>query len=299
MGTVVAGHPVMVAVDGSEQSREALAWAVREAVQQHRALRVVHVWEAPLSGYVPVPDSIEFARTTGEETLHAALDRVSEWAPDLEVDGRLLRGFPSRVLIEEAAGTALLVLGSHGRGAVRRVMLGSVSTQVAEHAPVPVVVVHGQHTPGGPSESAAWRPGPVLVGVDGSPASEAAVAFAFEAASRRGGELVAVHAWASAVTLGYGAEGLIVDAEELQESGQQALATSLAGYRQQFPDVKVTTLVLEGRAVDGIIEVAEDRKPSLVVVGSRGRGGFSGLLLGSTSRQVLHHASCPVAVVRT
>lgn len=292
-----AARPIVVAIDGSEQAREALAWAVREAVHQHRSLEVVHAWEVPVPGYVPVPDSVELVRGAGEEILQAAVDRAAEWAPELDVEGRLVHGVPSRVLLDESESAAMLVVGSHGRSGVRRFLVGSVSTQVAEHSKVPVVVVHGKHVPGAAAQPAAWRPGPVVVGVDGSEISEDAVAFAFEAASRRGGDLLAVHVWTTQSPWVAESVAALVDPVDVQADGRQALSTSLAGYCREFPDVKVTPLVLAGGVVDGLVETAEEHSASLIVVGSRGRGGFAGLLLGSTSRGVLHHAQCPVTVV--
>lgn len=292
-------RPIVVAVDGSEQAREALAWAVREAVSQHRSLRVVHAWEGPVPGYIPVPEAIEMMRVAGEDLLRGAVDRATEWGPELSVSSSLVHGTPSRVIMDQGADAALLVVGSHGRSGVGRFLLGSVSTQVAEHSSVPVVVVHGQHVPGAGPQPAAWRPGPVVVAVDQGEASCPAVEFAFDAASRRGGELVAVHVFTSAAPVLPDSFAVLYDPDQVQQSGQQMIDTCVSGVAERYPDVDVRRVVPSRGVVDGIVETAIEESASLVVVGSRGQGGFAGLLLGSTSRGVLHHASCPVAVVHT
>jgi nucleotide-binding universal stress UspA family protein len=196
------------------------------------------------------------------------------------------------VLADEGAEGALVVVGSHGRGGFARLLLGSSSAALAAHATVPVVVTRGTD----PGE--AWRAAPVVVGVDGSAVSEAAIEFAFQAASRRGHGLVVVHAWSQPDALVDEAYAVLAEAETRQVEGRLALAESLAGWRDKYPDVEVTQLVIDGHAVKALLAQAQEHRAGLLVVGSRGRGGFSGLRLGSVSRGVLHHSAVPVAVVR-
>jgi nucleotide-binding universal stress UspA family protein len=290
--TALAGRPVVVGVDGSDESLVGLAWAVHEATREHRSLRVVHAWEVPVPGYVPVPASVDLVRESAEAVLAEAVAKAQEWSPGLTVDGLLTHGPAARVLAEEGAEAAMVVVGSHGRGGFARLLLGSSSAALAAHATVPVVVTRGTQ----PAE--AWRAAPVVVGVDGSAVSEAAIEFAFQAASRRGHGLVVVHAWTQPDVFVDAAYAVLAEEETRHTEGRLALAESLAGWREKYPDVALTEVVVDGHPVKALIAQAQQQEAALLVVGSRGRGGFSGLRLGSVSRGVLHHATTPVAVVR-
>lgn len=289
---VLAGRPVVAGVDGSAAAWQALAWAAREAEHEHRALRVVHAWEVPLPGYAPVPEAVDAMHDAGELLLREATTKASEWAPSLVVTGRLSHGPAARVLVDEGRDAAMVVIGSHGRGGFARLLLGSVSDAVAMHAGVPVVVVRGKAT------DAAWRPGTVVVGVDGSEISDDAVDAAFLAASRRAGELVVVHAWRRPDPLVDEAYAVLAEPSARETESRLAIAESIAGLREKYPDVRVTQQVAGTHPVQALVDAARERDAALLVVGSRGRGGFAGLLLGSVSRGVLHHATCPVMVVR-
>jgi nucleotide-binding universal stress UspA family protein len=138
----------------------------------------------------------------------------------------------------------------------------------------------------------------VVVGVDGTPVGEAAIAFAFAEASARGADLVAVHAWTDLLLeTAFAAGAAALDFTPLEQEAEALLGERLAGWQEKYPEVRVTRQVSRERASRALLRCAEDA--ALVVVGSRGRGGFRGLLLGSTSQHLLHHAPCPVAVVRT
>jgi nucleotide-binding universal stress UspA family protein len=185
------------------------------------------------------------------------------------------------------------VLGTRGLGGFTGLLVGSTSVALASHGHCPVVVVRSR---------AAGQPppaeGPVAVGVDGTPAGEAAIAFAYEEASARGVGLVALHAWPESVleaALDVGATTL--DFEPAQQQAYEILAERLAGWLEKYPDVQVAREVVRDRPATALLRVAQPAQ--LLVVGSHGRGGFRGLLLGSTSQHLLHHAPCPVAVVRT
>jgi nucleotide-binding universal stress UspA family protein len=158
--------------------------------------------------------------------------------------------------------------------------------QLAAHAECPVLVARGRADPAGD----------VLVGVDGSPAGEPAVGFAFDEAALRGTDLTALHAWTHPVR---GEPGdllpLVYDAADVEAEEERLLAEALAGWRDKYLDVTVRRQLVRGHTRQALIDATEQAQ--LVVVGSRGRGGFTGLLLGSVSQAVLHHAACPVAIV--
>jgi nucleotide-binding universal stress UspA family protein len=183
----------------------------------------------------------------------------------------------------------MVVLGDRGLGGFTGLLIGSVAVAVTAHAACPVVVVRGPE-----SDLTAPLPEPVVVGVDGSSTSEAALAFAFEEASLRRVPLVAVHVWRDLLLDATLAPLLDWDAIESDE--RQVLAERLAGWSEKYPDVAVRRLVAYDRPARAL--VGESGRAQLVVVGSRGRGGLHGMLLGSVSQALLHHAHCPVAVVR-
>lgn len=195
---------------------------------------------------------------------------------------------PRQQLLTEAQHARELVVGSRGLGGFSGMLLDSTSATVTQHSPCPVVVVHGQGDP----------TGPIVVGLDGSTASDQALRYAFEAASRTGAPLLAVHAWAG---LG-AAKSLIPPANELtfesiEAAEHRMLAEQLAVWQEKYPDVAIEHQVIHQRPAAALIELGH--RARIIVVGSHGRGGFTRLLLGSVSQAVAQHAPCPVAVVRT
>ena len=205
----------------------------------------------------------------------------------LDVEQQLIVGFPIPVLTAESERAQLVVIGDRGLGGVTGLLLGSVATALAAHAESPVVVVRGDDEDPDPSA-------PIVVGVDGSPVSEAALAFAFDAAAARGVPLVAVHTWWDVSV--DPAMAPLLDWDAIERDERRLLAERLAGWGEKYPDVRVQRVVLRDRPAHALVE--QSRGAQLVVVGSRGRGGFTGLLLGSVSHAVLQRAQCPVAVVR-
>jgi nucleotide-binding universal stress UspA family protein len=282
MTTAING-PVVVGVDGSDASLAAVDLAVRMAVERHRPLRVVHafVWSS-----LDLPP---------EGRLHDEAERVVRQAeayahgldPQVRVASEVVVGGAAEVLIQQSREAAMVVLGDRGRGGFGSLLLGSVAVQVTAHAVGPVAVARGEPR----------RDGPVVVGVDGSPVSAAAIAFAADEAALRKTNLVAVHAWAQPVSTGPGDMlPLVYDPDLLAAEEARVLAESVAGLGANHPDVPVERELVEDRASAALIE--RSRRAQLVVVGSRGHGGFTGLLLGSVSHALLHHADCPVVVVR-
>ncbi|GAB04361.1 universal stress protein [Gordonia amarae] len=284
--------PIVVAVDGSDQAREALAWAVAAAVREKRQLKAVTVVEAlsDYSGMVLTQDLIDDIYGYAKDILTEALERAAELAPGLEVTGEVLSGKPALLLREVSSRAHLLVVGSRGRGGVKGLLLGSVSADVAAHANCPVVVVPGEF----------GTTGPVVVGVDGSPAARVAAKQAFTEASLLDTSVVAVTTYgAFSGKHFYGTEDRHGDSEATLErfrtEAAETQSEQLAGLREDFPDVTVDSDVATIRPAERIVEKAADAQ--LIVIGSRGRGGFRGLLLGSNSRAVLQVAPCPVMVV--
>lgn len=180
----------------------------------------------------------------------------------------------------------MVVVGSRGAGLVSRMLLGSVSSGIVRHAHCPVAVIHADEPTPDPQA-------PVLVGVDGSPASEAATEFAFDEASRRGVDLVALHAWSDVGVFPL----LGMDWHQLEAEGQETLAERLAGWQERYPDVQVRRRLVCDQPAHRLLEESLDAQ--LVVVGSHGRGGFAGMLLGSVSSAIAHSAKVPVIVVRS
>lgn len=285
--TVVAGY------DGSPASLTALHWAAAEAVRLRAPLRIVEAFELMVISR-PSPGKIvplAAVREAREKGLSALTEKIRLQYSGLTVDSLLIEGSPAGTLVEETAHAQLLVLGSRGLGGWGGLIVGSVAVQVAAHAQCPVVVVPADLRP------RAHEARTVVVGVDGSKTSSKAVDFAFEQAEALGAEVVAVHAWTSPyLTYENGRSMLEFDDEQVQESCRLLVSESVAGAVLDHPDVPWTTKLISGQAARALLLTAESA--DLVVVGSRGRGGFTGLLLGSISQNVLHHAHCPVAIVR-
>jgi nucleotide-binding universal stress UspA family protein len=190
------------------------------------------------------------------------------------------------VLVEASRKSQIVVTGSRGLGAVGRILLGSVSAGLVNHAHCPVAVIHGFDEPAAASEA------PILLGVDGSPASEQATALAFDEASRRNVPLLALHAWSDVAVF----PALGMDWHKYEDQGREILGERLAGWQEQYPEVTVRRRLYCDRPAHWLIEVS--RHAQLVIVGSRGRGGFAGMLLGSVSSAVAQSAYAPVIVVR-
>ncbi|MBW0092176.1 universal stress protein [Pseudonocardia sp. KRD-184] len=283
-----ADRPVVAGVDGSEAARRAVEWAAAEASRRGAPLRLVTAFAWASDHVVGHPGLGERYREEMEAVARrdlAAAEALAA-AAHVPVSTELRVGFPIGTLADEARHAQLLVLGSRGRGGVAGLLLGSVSAALATHAECPVVVVR-EEAPGAAG-------GPVVVGIDGSPESEAATAFAFEAAAARGVPLVAVHSWTDLVFDPVAAP--LLDWDAIAESERAVLAERLAGWREKFPEVVVEREVVRDLPAHALVE--RSAAAQLLVVGSRGRGGAASLLLGSVSHGVLHRGRCPVAVVR-
>lgn len=286
---------IVVGLDGSPESLTAAHWAAHDANLRGVALHLVHAFTIPTVGMIgyTVPTALtDGLYTTGEQILADATTELRAAQPDLQITGRLVQADPRPVLVEASADAALTVVGTRGGGRIPDVILGSVALHVAAHAHSPVAVI--------PVGAAAQisAAGPVRLGVDGSRISEAAVGFAFDEADRRRAPLQAVIAWDDADPRGLVAAGTPLD--QVEGGKERALlAEQLAGWGEKYPDVAVEQMVRRGRAAQALLQPAADGPaPQMIVVGSRGRGGFAGLLLGSTSHSLIGHSRWPVLVVR-
>jgi nucleotide-binding universal stress UspA family protein len=224
----------------------------------------------------------------GHRWLREAQEAAELAAPGVQTQVHLFTGDPRATLLTEAQHARQLVVGSRGLGGFTRMLLGSTSAAVSQHASCPVVVVvHGQGN----------ASGPVVVGLDGSAVSEQALGYAFQAAVRAGAALWAVHAWDDLGAL----HSPIAPAEappvhEIEAAAHRMLAEQLASWEERYPDVPVEGQVIHERPAAALIDLGD--RARMVVVGSRGRGGFARLLLGSVSQAVVRHATCPVVVCR-
>lgn len=285
---------IVVGADGSEQAGAAVAWAAREAVLRHRPLVIVHAFVWPLLRVAtgPLPDSPPDTglRAAAEQLLAAAATTARQAAPDVEVTTELVTGRPTAVLLAQSHSAAMVVTGNRGLGGFTGLLAGSVAVPVAAHAACPVVVVR----PTGPAGPSAGR---VVVAVNGSSQSELLLDFAFEEAAWRGVGLTAVHAWTRPTSTGPDDPlPLVYDVDAVAGEEERLLSEQLAGLPGRYPDVEVRPRVVRGRPAKVVVEESEGAE--LLVVGSRGRGGFRGMLLGSVSHAALHHAGCPVAILR-
>lgn len=294
MSTPAPHRGIVVGVDGSPASKLAVVWATRDAAMRKVDLTIVNVLYPPPSytfPRTPIPlDFVQWQQEEGRTILDDALKTVEEVAKQtgpVDVTSELLTGPSVPTLVGLSEDATMIVVGSHGRGAMARLLLGSVSTGLVHHAHCPVAVIHDQDPPM-PHPSQA----PVLVGIDGSPASDLATAIAFGEASWRGVELVALHAWSDTEVFEF--PGL--DWSTVQSQAEELLAERLAGWQERYPDVTVHRVVATDRPAHQLLDRSQSAQ--LVVVGSHGRGGFAGMLLGSVSTAVVQSVRTPVIIAR-
>lgn len=283
-------RPVIAGVDGSPASLVAARHAAEAAVNRSLPLHLVHGYLHASAYGVPIdPYSLVLPGPPKEADrmlAEAAAELRSAW-PGLTVEARQVPGGPAATLIEESRRAELVVVGSRGRDGFAGLLLGSVSAQVAAHAHCPVLVVR-------PPDRPVPSSGPVVVGVDGSPGSAPALAFATDEAARRATTLVVLHAWSVDATRTM--RETYADTEAASRAtGAELLADAAATAHRRRPGLGVDErLVHTLNPEQTLVEASRDA--ALVVVGSRGRGGFAGLLLGSVSQALIHHAQCPVVV---
>lgn len=282
---------VVFGVEESGDGGAALQWAVREAAAFRAPLRLVHAyrWARHVGRgtvFVDMPErDEEHYRNLAERVLSDAAVRVATIDATVEVSSLAVDAEPEAALLDQSHGALAVVVGGRHVTALGSGLLGSVSASVAARASCPAVVVHGSALPE-PTQ-------PVVVGVDGTEASEALLEFGFGHASMHGAALQAVMCWRPD-RLAH------LEPQSEPHSDERAkawLAEAVAGWQEKFPDVAVSTAVLDSHPTAGLVGASGDAQ--LLVVGTRGRHALAGTLLGSVSQGVLHHATCPVAVVPT
>jgi nucleotide-binding universal stress UspA family protein len=282
--------PVVVGIDGSDSATAAALWAVGEARSRQAPLRLVYAFSGTgavssmaMHGDLALPE-IGVLRSAAKTVLDEAASRVTIVAPDVEVSTYAYDGDAATALVDEARDAATVVLGSRRLGALGSMLLGSVATMVTARAECPIVVVRGAAVP--PGEGSA-----VILGVQADENSAAAISYAFDYASRHAVRLHAVLCWHPdrLAQMSWRPE------QPVPPRVQAWLSEALAGWREKFPDVEVHAAVTREHPVEGL--VAASNGQCLLVVGTHNRGALAGTLLGSVSQGVLHHATCPVAVV--
>ena len=293
---------IVVGVDESAGSARAVDWAAAEAARRHGSLRLVHAAadltpfgaEGAVYGVVNLdPGQMDEHAAMAMSRATALLDRVAadvrRTHPALEVTTRLVRDNAAAALRQESEDAGLTVVGSRGAGRLTGVILGSVALTIASDNPAPVAVIH-RHDPIDPT-------GPVVVGVDASPSSAGAIALAIEEAALRNTGLVAVHSWNDfVIDQEFPELPLVVDLDAIEQDEYALLSEQLAGWQDKYPDVQIQHNVVRRRPTHALLDASKHAQ--LLVVGSRGRGGFTGLLLGSTSHALIAHGFCPVIVAR-
>lgn len=283
--------PIVVGIDGSNSAKHAVDWAAKEAAKRNLPLRIVHATASPVSGYTtqlgPPEGYFAILEEEGRAHLRYAAERAAKVAPNVDIATMLERTHPVWTLVRHSEHAKLVVVGSRGMNSLEGALLGSIAAGVLARGHCPVAVIRG------PQGS-----GPVVLGIDGSPTSETATAWAFDEASLRETDLLAVHTWTDYVSdTAYARASLLVtDWSWMEEEQAEILAERLAGWQEKYPDVTVRKVVARDRPAHHLIEQATNAQ--LLVVGSRGRGGFTGMLLGSTSRKLIYHAPCPVLIAR-
>ena len=279
---------IHVGVDGSWRDTGALEWALQESLLRREPLRAVHVIEEKLR-HAPYwePTVIDDAAMKLVDDVQRNLD---DHADSLDHEMDLVVGPPARRLTELAADSRMLVVGRRGMGAFKRLLIGSTSEAVATDATMPVVVVPDN-----------WHPsdhgGPIVRAVDDSDGNQAAIEFAVAAATERQVPLRMVHVWDLPNIYSWDAMNVAGISEEWAANAEQHFDEVADQWRHKYPGLTVEVDIRRGHPVDGVVTAAADCDAQLLVVGGRRRHRMTSVLLGSVARGVLHHATCPIAVV--
>ena len=288
---------VVVAVDGSPASHNAVRWAANTANKRGIPLRLASSYTMPqflyAEGMVPPQELFDDLQAETMEKIDEARAIAHEVAPEIKIGHTIAEGSPIDMLLDMAQDVTMIVMGSRGLGGLSGMVMGSVSAAVVSHATCPVVVVREDN-----QLDEATKYGPVVIGVDGSDVSAKATEIAFAEADARGAELVAVHTWMD-MQVQASLAGLAAAQQQWEVVEQEQidmLTERLAPMVERYPDVEVRKVITRDRPVRALVESSEGAQ--LLVVGSHGRGGFKGMLLGSTSRALLQSAPCPMMVVR-
>jgi nucleotide-binding universal stress UspA family protein len=286
-------RPLLVGYDGSDGAQRALAWGTKEAERRGWPVEVVTCYQLSVTadsgfGYVPPNlDAGDALRDSSEHVAAGALEQVRRAAPDLDVKVEVVAAPPAVELADRSAGAHAVVVGTRGASGLITELLGSVATAVLHKAKAPYVAVPATY------DAQAAPKGRVVVGIDGSATSDAALEWAHDAAQRAGATLRIVHSWTypyDVVQLG-GDDPRVALRESAQRELDDAVQRALA-----LGGVEVEAVLVEDGAAHALLGAADEA--DLLVLGSHGRGGLRSLLLGSVSQTVVQHTPCPVAVIR-
>jgi nucleotide-binding universal stress UspA family protein len=296
MSTLANRQAIVVGVDGSERALRAAVWAAAVAQRKNAPLHLAH--SLPTPGYHFSEAALlfqdEFAaevERSAEEILDRVEHRVRQEFPDIRLSRSTHPGPAGQALVAMSEHAELVVAGATGAGTVKSLVTGSTVMRVVNHAHCPVTVFRSQSRSPVPDHS------PVIVGVDGSDLSAQAVESAVEFATLFEVPVLAVHGWGAGDIVGRRPAEEQVNWKIVAEEQAVLVAESLAGWREKYPDLQLTTIIEEQNPAELLLEYADDAQ--LVVVGSHGHNRFAGSLMGSTSQNLLHHAICPVMICRT
>ncbi|MCM4081229.1 universal stress protein [Paractinoplanes hotanensis] len=291
--TAIASAPVVVGVDGSSSSLDAVELAATEAQLRRSRLHIVHafVWPAALVAARPAaegaPEPAVLVRAHADAIVAEAKAHAEKAAPEIVVTTEVADGPAAYVMLQRSRHAAAVVIGDRGLGRFEGMLAGTVATQLATYGSSPVIVVKGKPR----------HDGPVVAGVDGSTRSLRALELAADEAVWRGAELVAVHVWRIPAVAGAGdTMPLVYDLDVLEAEEDRRLSAAVAGLADSHPGLPIQRKL--GRGAAGPVLASWSRQAQLIVVGDRGHGGFVGLLIGSVSQHLIFHSACPVAVVR-
>ena len=286
---------VLVGVDGSDGSRRALRWAIGEAAARYGTVQPVMIWQSAYDmgeTYVPVEEA-KFVEAAREHLMESVAEVAGE-NPTVEIDPLVLEGDPAQILCERSGEVDLLVVGSRGYGDFAGLLLGSVSSKCAHHSRCPVVIVSKSDQ----GYRDLGQVGRILVAVDGSEGSRSALRWAIAEAAVRGASVDALSVWhdpyGGDMSLEFEAPYFRRDRFATLEHARELLTLTISEAGRD-PAVEIDPLVLQGDPAQILCEHSGD--VDLLVVGSRGHGGFSRLMLGSVSSKCAHHSRCPVVIV--
>ncbi|WP_205876925.1 universal stress protein [Mycobacterium camsae] len=285
---------ILVCVDGSAAALGAVRWAARDAVLRNAPLTLVHISDAPLPEWFEATAMAGGRQRPELGAIEAATEIADACAANcgpLQIDSKVFNSATIPTLVGLSAEVEMVVVGYRGRGGVSARGLGSVSSALVYSAHCPVAVIHGNQTM---IDGAAREP--VLVGIDGSPASEAATAIAFAEASRRGVGLLALHVWTDPWVSGSRTSFQDSSWDARPSEEEESLAERLAGWHERYPDVAIHRSIEIGDPARCLIEAS--RQAQLLVVGSHGCSRFRGTVLGSVGASAVNKAKVPVIVAR-
>lgn len=281
------GHRIVVGVDGSASSKAALAWGIEQAARIGAVVEPVIAWYWFPMPIQPMQDT-DF-KGLAEDLLAEAIRETSTYPSDVKVVPVVTRGDPAHVLLNASRGADLLVVGNRGKGGLREALLGSVSQYCVQHATCPVAVLREASRPRDHERR-------IVVGVDGSRSSKAALRWATRQASMTGMDVEAIAAWSIPVYYGYSLFADGMPSADLAGLAQRMITEAITEVGGTGAESKVIATVIHGDAAEVLVHASA--RAALLVVGNRGHSVLAEALLGSVSQRCVHHAACPVVIVQ-